>query len=315
MEIEIGAIATAVVSLVVAVYSVERSWRTSGRLEDLRHSHEVLTRLRGATGALRLQTFLATRSLVRRMGFYVKSGCDPMRAYQQGGTETEYHHGGLFIYRLLRPLALSYMIEQETFYADLPIDPNMVDLLRLNHAAFEMLTGERIGEAIDPSLGFDMRRCWDPDGHAGAFRSPTPFQRVRASYLRSAAAALAADEEGNRSERRCRGHDAFLEAWEHPDGDEFERFHQALAPLKAVVDGFSPRANPVFWLRVVGYAYVCDWFVDRVRADTARRAPEVSYQPVVLPLEEMLAATGQPSISANADALRAKFDEIIEQSL
>ena len=315
-----------------------------------RHALEEVGRLSGATGALRLQLFLSTRSFVQRLRQYY-TGEDrpfPLRATRNGWPESEYHACGLLIFRLMRPIVVSSIIEQETFYRDLLLEVEMVDLLRFNHAAFEMLTGERLGEefTVDeepkPRAAFPdfvMERCYDPPGRRPPSDSPPDaghFQRVRASYLRRAAAELVVGPDEREPQRRCMTHDEFLDRWEQPDQpDEHIKFHKRLEPVKATINDFWPMNNPVLWLRLVGYAYVCKWFYGRV-CDEARDKKNVNYTPVELPLSLMLesaerkaaepqadkrpaaesqAAAGREYLAKNANAYKDRFEELISTAL
>lgn len=336
----IAALITAVIAILVALVSGWFSLRSVRDVERLRHTYEAIDRLGGATGALRLQLFLSTRSVVQRLRQYYNGRPEhpfPLRAERDGWPESQYHACGLLIFRLMRPLAVSYMIEQETLLGDLLLEPAMVDLLRFNHAAFEMLTGDKLGEEFEGRQrfpDFEMEHCYDPPGRRPppASGAPVPpFQRVRASYLRSAAGALIVSEPDRKPQRRCMTHDEFLDRWERPgESDEIREFHGRLAPVKATIDKFSPMDNAVFWLRLVGYAYVCKWFHDRVREDAKRKDVGVHYTPVELPVRAMLEvaegqarklraadpqAAGRGYLTQNADAYEKRFEEIIATAL
>ncbi len=318
-------------SFVAALISGLFALKTARLKENLRQEHAATARLREATGAMRLQMFLATRSVVRRLDLYYDGQEDhpyELRAYDPGCYE--HHHAGLLIYGLLRPLALSHIIEHATYYGDLLIEPTMADLLRFNHAAYEMLTGYEIGRTLEsveaerqPQLallgrgprtastrkgewqfftGFNPDLCWDQDTRTPPVGKGA-FQRVRSTYLRRAAAALVADDK-----KRCLTHAEFCELWEQPKPLRDKRakaFHEALDPVTSIIHEFHPAENPVFWLRLVGYAYVCAWFHTRVRqaplaggetwfGHWLRRlrptSDAITYMPLVLPTAEMLEA-------------------------
>lgn len=309
----IVALITAGTALIVALVAGWFSYRSARGVEQLRHAHEELSRLSSATGALRLELFLSTRSVVRRLGHYHRGPEGKPRVVEtrrREGNEREFHAGGLLVYRLLRPLTVSYLIEQQTFYADLLLEPRMVDLLRFNHAAFEMLTGDRLGEGFDLQgsfPGFDMDHCWE----SGDERSAIPFQRVRASYLRTAAAGLVVLDPGRHPDQRCMTHPEFRKHWECAE-QECE-IHATLAPLTAIIDTFTPQSNPIFWLRLVGYAYVCQWFHDQVRAE-ARHA-KIAYTPVELAVPGLLASTGDAYLTRHADDYVQRFADIVRTAL
>lgn len=321
------AIITAVAAFLTALASGILSLWSVLHTERVRHAHEEMHRLGGATGALRFQLFLSTRSVVRRLGQYYNHRPDrpfPLSTERDGTPEAEYHAAGLLIFRLMRPLTLSHLIERETFAGDWLLDPNMVNVQRFNHAAFEMLTGSMLGAEFREGDVFDDFRdtsCWDPpDRSPQQGRQILPFQRVRASYLRTAAAALVVSEPERGPARRCMGHDEFLLAWQRPD--ENASFHEALRPVKEVIDGFNSTKNPVFWLRLVGYAYACKWFHDGVVEKSAspagvlwRRPPPVKYTHEDLQVVDMLKAAESPYIHDNVNAYEKRFQVIIDTAL
>lgn len=315
--------------------------------ERLRRSSEALSRLHTATGALRLELFLETRSIARRLVHYSekirKGELYPLIAERDGEAPSAYHAAGLLIFRLLRPLTVGEMIEKQTFVADLIVDPIMGDLLRFNNAGVEMLTGDQLSYGIDQGEvpGSEMERCWDPargtQPPLDSLREPgePPFQRVRGSYLRCAAAALltAGSEPGS---TRCMTHAEFCERWEQPE--KHPAFHAALLPAKTILHRFAPDENPHFWLRLVGYAYACEWFYRRACADAARAhrlrrgwnyvrgRKNVKYTSLGIPIDTMLrlampadgdvqAEEGAVYLAENADRYKARFDKIIATAL
>ncbi len=341
------AVIAALISGGAAAFSGFSAVRARREAERLRQGGEALSRLRAATGALRLELFLEARSFARRLVHYSdtrKPGHPyPLATEREGFPASAYHAGGLMIYRLLRPLTVGEIIEKQTFDADLIVDPIMVDLLRFSHAGVEMLTGDQLGEGVrrgETLPGFEMERCWDPgrrgsylrglsrrQGHEGA---APPYQRVRGSYLRCSAAALLTKGHDDGSPRRCMSHAEFCERWEK--ADEHPTFHAALVPAKRIFHEFSPAANPHFWLRLVAYAYTCEWFYDRASADATHRSRRkrmadavhrrepIEYASLDIPVPRMLrAAAGDGPTAAylvdNATIYKDRFQAIIDTAL
>lgn len=326
------ALVMALASIVVAIASGTIAYRASRATELLRQANEERSRLNVATGALQLELFLETRSFARRLVHYFNETTDhhALATVRREGNADAYHAGGLMIYRLLRPLTVGEIIEKQTLAADLLLDPKMLELLRFSHGAAEMLTGEAIGAGIEGegSDGFAMESCWDV-GHEGA----ATFQRIRGSYLRCGAAALLAPEAAGEP-RRCISHAEFCKLWENPGKNRAaaQDFHEALEPVKAAFDGFNRQDNPIFWLRLVGYAYTSKSFYDRMWGQMlARRvwrrvkdvigpSRHIGYEPIQLPVAAMLRSVGDGhplnrQVSSRADTFAARFDEIVDHAL
>src|ERR1051326_1516949 len=92
-------------------------------------------RLYQALGPLRLQLIFASRDVVDRVRRHPGTSwnLDPHEYY-----------GRSFIWRLLRPPAIAALIERQLAIADFSVDPGALDLLRLNAAMEEMLTGGEV---------------------------------------------------------------------------------------------------------------------------------------------------------------------------
>ncbi len=335
---------TALGAIVVSLLSALLAYRSNRAIEELRHRYEARSRLLVATGASRLELFLETRSFARRLVHYDRETVEDhdLSTSPEEADPAAYHAAGMMVYRLLRPLAVGELVEKQTFDADLIVDPIMTDLLRFSHAGIEMLSGEWIGKTFDGDgelVGFDMHSCWDPEPENGRRQKRAPsdghrFQRIRASYLRRAAAALV-EKGATPAESRCFSHPEFIERWDDPE--EHAEFHQDLKPVKELLHEFRPRDNPIFWLRLVGYAYACKWFYRqvcrdighepigrRVRRWTTRRE-RVRYAPVELDVPALLSrldpahpGRNRPDaeyIAAHAGRYEAKFEEIVRSSL
>lgn len=337
-----AAVTVAVIAAGGSVGAAILASRSNRRQEELRRSFEARSRLNVATGALRLELFLEARSFARRLVHFDRETVEDhdLSTHPGEGGPAAYHAAGMMVYRLLRPLAVGELVEKQTFDADLIVDPIMVDLLRFSHAGIEMLSGEWIGKGFDGDgklTGFDMHSCWDPepegwrrwtrafgeDGHG--------FQRIRASYLRRAAAALLVAGAAP-GESRCMTHPEFIERWENPR--RHAEFHDALKPVKGLLHEFRPKENPIFWLRLVGYAYACNWFFGQVCTDIGhegiwqgvkrrmtRREP-VKYVPLELDVPKLLnrldGARRGGHLRADAAYIvehREKYEEKFEQTV
>lgn len=334
-----GSAGAAVLSGIFASRSVRRQ-------EEFRSSSEARSRLHVATGALRLELFLETRSFARRLVHYDRETVEDhdLSTRPDEGSAAAYHAAGMMVYRLLRPLAVGELVEKQTFDADLIVDPIMVDLLRFSHAGVEMLSGEWIGKTFEGGGkldGFDMHSCWDPEPEGGRHRrwgrmeDGHACQRIRASYLRRAAAALLVPG-AIAGETRCITHPEFIERWDHPR--RHVEFHDAVRPIADLLHEFRPKDNPIFWLRMVGYAYACKWFFGQVCADIGHegighrvkrwrsRRERVKYAPLKLEVPELLdrlegarhggrLRADAAYVVENKKKYGGKFKQIVENSL
>lgn len=300
-------VTVALIAGAFSVVAIVASFLTAIRTTRLEHQQGALDRLRSATGRLRLELFLSTRSVIRRVGSYNKFPHE-VDAYQRPGREGEYHDGGLMIYRLLRPLAISTLIEPELRFRDLTLERTSADLLEFGHAAFEMLTGEQIRLPADHKQ-FDMGLCWGSRSTNEGCLSSDHFQRVRSSYLRMAADALLVPPSGDH--RTCMLHPQFLEQWNKPE--EYPEWHASLEPVKQTLDRFDRHDSAIFWLRIIGYVYVCKRFFDKQGAHS--RNAKINYAAVEFDTVQMIESANDPCLTAHAAEYPARFEKIISDAI
>ena len=232
-------------------------------------------RLYEAVGPLRFQLLMASRDLVRRVSDHHR------RRWIMSPSQ---YYGRSFVYRLLRPLAVAHLIEREMSFADFSVDPDAVALLRFQTAADRMLTG---ADAVEGHPGLD----WS-----------TQSQHVFRDNLRAAAATLISSSEPGVP--AVLDYSAFSERFPDPSAVP------TLEPLARLFDGCESNLteNAIFWARVVGYAYVCAWILRTQGAD-------LGFSDRALGVEEMLRATSDPYIEAQAQDARQRFDAVISEGL
>jgi hypothetical protein len=140
---------------------------------------------------------------------------------------------------MLRPLAVCVLIERQTNAADFSVDSSGVELLQFEVAALRMLTGK------DPLPRYE-KFDWDRQ-----------TQHVFRDNLRRAVLRLITEDDHGTP--RVMDFANFIEKYPDPEADD------ALAPLVRLISSPDGRlsANPVFWVRLVGYAYVCNDFVSQ----------------------------------------------------
>lgn len=318
-------------SIIAAMIASANARRAERLGNELQRQHDAIMRMRTAVGSLRLELFLSVRSVVRRLTRYA-SHPHAVETQPSDGSWVEHHDGGLMIYRLLRPLAVSGLIERDLHFADLSLEASTKELLHFNHAAFEMLTGRQVASAdryplpdslMDFGDRFHPEWCW---GSREFGSNPETFQRFRASYLRRAALELVKCDRGR---NRCMDHAEFLDRWEDPD--RYKTWHQHLEPVKATLHGLDPAGNPILWLRLVGYTYVCKWFFDRHRRGGSERSrphwysrrndDDIPYAGIEFDVASMIVGGTKPDQEPDqhlkdfADRYQERFDQIIEHAL
>lgn len=288
------------------------------RVSTLQHQYAELAHLHEKTGPLRLYMYLSSRSTVIWLNTYASAWAEerswPVRTLPEQLSDPEHRTAGPLVYRILRPMTVAGMIVHRTRQSDLAFDDErVVAIVRFHNAAYDMLTRQEVltdaPEAVRAE--FDDSRAW---GRPGDRPGDAPFDRIRDTSLRAAADELTLETDGD-VERRCMTHADFVTRWEDPA--TYPDFHRALEPLTTVLDAFAPAKNPVFWFRLLGYAYTCEWYLQEV-ADSARRR-HVELDPPRLDLAGMLRLGGvrrQPSSwDELADEVRAHYRRIIARAL
>jgi len=263
----VAAVVAALSSFFIQRYLLERKAQVDYQYEARKRLHEVI-------GPLRMQLLLAARDVVRRTRGHVGKDwdMDPSASFVRS-----------FIYRLLRPLAISQLIERQMSFADFSVDPAAIALLRFNTAAERMLAGNEI--VLDhPEADWDAQT-----------------QHLFRDNLRAAASTLIAEDEGG------------------VVVVSFARFQRETPDLTAIPElrdlatlfsssGNNLTSNPLFWLRLVGYAYVCSDLI-------AKQGVAVGFEDIPLQWEEMLGAAKDERISRHTNDYIPVFDEIVAQGL
>lgn len=180
-------------------------------------------RLNEAIGPLRMHLLFSARDVVGRVRWH---------AGTRWNMNPSQHFARSFIYRLLRPLAVAQLIERQMSVADFSVDPGAIALLGFNRTAERMLSGDDV--VLD---------------HPGADWS-TQSQHLFRDNLRVAAAGLIVEDD---EAAVVMDYSRFQREVPDPAADD------SLADLARIFGRCEDNLteNPLFWLRVVGYAYAC----------------------------------------------------------
>jgi hypothetical protein len=222
------------------------------------YSLEARKRLYTAIGPLRFQLLVACRDLGGRISSHGLG-----RVYD---LEIEGYYGRTTLFRILRPLCLSELIERQVAYADFAVDSGAVDLLRFKKAAFAALCG---GSLVEGHPGVDWHR---------------ETQHVFFDHIAQSANALVV-EEASGHERALRSHE--FDTWLHT-----RKNRQALSPFPELLGNMTPVAKPLLWTRLVAYGNLCNEFVNKT-------GNAIGFEVRTYPIAELLSATHDPTISDN----------------
>jgi len=275
IDVSGAVISSAVVAAVVAAVSSFLTQRyLMERKAQVDYQYEARKRLNEAIGPLRMQLLFAARDVVRRTRGHIGKGwdMDPSGSFVRSS-----------IYRLLRPLAISQLIERQMSTADFGVDPGGIALLRFNAAAERMLTGNEI---VLNHPGAD----WE-----------TQSQHLFRDNLRAAAFLLIKGEEGG---QEVIGYAEFQQRY--PEVLHIDELRDLALIFQE--SGDSLTKNPLFWLRFVGYGHLCAHLI-------ATQGTSVGFEDVPLPVEDLLRRTDDDDISNRTAEYKQAFDGILSQGL
>ncbi len=219
-----------VVSAIIGALAGWVSSRSLARLQaKLNYDSTARLRLYEAIGPLRFQLLLACRDVERRVSLHLEGG--PWDMNPAG------YFARSFIFRILRPLALIILVERQTRYADFAVDESSLDLIKFETAASRILVDD------------------DPLPYYDGLDWVMQTQHVFRDNLRKAAAKLLNVDSAGKT--YVIDGAEFDSKWPDPLADPDL---EPLARLFANCDGWITK-NPVFWCRLVGFAYVCSWYI------------------------------------------------------
>lgn len=268
-------VSSAVVAAIVAGLSSFLTQRyLLERKARVDYEYMARKRLNEVIGPLRMQLLFSVRDLIGRVNRHTNGrwNMDPSGTFVRS-----------FVYRILRPLAVAQLIERQMSIADFSVDPEAIALLRFKRAGERMLTGSKV-----------VRKHPDADWS-------TQSGHLFRDNLRAAAAKLIADDESG------------------PVVIDYARFQrenpnlQECPELRDLTQIFircenNLTDNPLFWLRLVGYAYACSRLI-------AELGTAVGFEDKPLLAGDMLHAVEDSRISKHAADYLQVFDSIVAQGL
>jgi hypothetical protein len=192
------------------------------------YEYEARKRLYTAIGSLRFQLLLACRDLTRRIEGYSK---------HQYPTSINTHYGRSTLYRILRPIAIAELIEQQIALADFSVDADAVDCLRFRKSATQIWSRNEL------VCGYEKIN-WD-DEH----------QHVFAESISISANSLI-KREPNTPDRMLR-YDEYVKLLDSHNLTDISSFRDLLK-------NFDIEGKPILWVRLIAYANSCNHFVTKV---------------------------------------------------
>ncbi len=231
--------------------SVERSYRAEAR-----------KRLYVAVGPLRFQLLVAAAELANRVA---RIG-EGKYSYDMS---LEGYFGRSTVYRLLRVLAISELVERQVAFADFAVDPAMRSLLKFKRQAFLSLSSHRV------SLGHPGEDWLSQEQHV--------FYDVLGIICSSLIVQDAATGPG-----RVMRFDEFVAMLYEKEGAA------RVDPVPRLITGFSVQSKPILWLRLLALAQLC---VGLLEAHGEGLDLEID----VMDIGRMLVMTGDAHIGSHLD--------------
>jgi hypothetical protein len=192
------------------------------------YEYDARRRLYLAIGPLRFQLLLACRDFAGRV--------HAMGEREKYAFELDGYYARSTIYRVLKPIALAALIEEQMTITDFSVDKDAIDILRFGRAVKRIFSGHELVEG-HPNVNWLAQ-----------------VEHLYADSLSSVAQALI--DRGNDKNARILRFEEFNNKVESAGWLEFW-------PLDALFDNFDASRKPILWLRLVAYAQVCNNLVAR----------------------------------------------------
>jgi hypothetical protein len=180
--------------------------------------------------------------------------------------EVNRYFGRTTLYRILRPLCISELIERQIAYADFSVVNSAVDLLKFKRNAFAIFSGDRL-----------------VNGHSKVDWSKQA-EHVFFDQI-GRCANLLIFREGDGPERSMRYHEFEQLILDPERVGDFEPFPRIMADM-------SLTSKLIFWLRLVAYANLCNSYINTA-------GTEIGFETRDFPVSELLKFTQDSEICSN----------------
>ncbi|KAA1161449.1 hypothetical protein [Pseudoalteromonas distincta] len=187
---------------------------------------EAKKRLYKALGPLRFQLLLACRDIAHRI-----EGHGSGKAYEMSSSN---FYGRNTIYRILKPLAISELIESQVAYTDFSVDGSALDSLLFKKSCSLAFAGAEVS-------------CNHPD-----IDWSNQSEHLFFDTLTEAASVLIFKEE---STLRT------LTFYEFNAQYDDLISNSGLLTISRIIEGFTMSSKPLFWLRLVSFGHICREFI------------------------------------------------------
>jgi hypothetical protein len=204
--------------------------------------------------------------------FQLLLACRDLAGRIQSATVNDYsfnlnrYYGRSTLFRILRPLALGELIERQVAYADFSVDSGAIELLRFKKNAFAAFSGDSILKG-HKSLNWNNQ-----------------VQHVFFDYLSSCTNAMIIRDGDAPQQRAMRFHE-FEELAKSREG------YEVFDPFPSILQDLTPQGKPLFWTRLIAYGYLCNNLINIL-------GTPIGFEKRTYPVENLLAATKDPTISA-----------------
>ncbi|HXQ37540.1 MAG TPA: hypothetical protein VN843_26245, partial [Anaerolineales bacterium] len=188
------------------------------------------------------------------------------------------------LYRLLRPIAIAELIEQQITYADFSVDLAALELLRFKRAASLALSDGDI-VLTHPKVNWNYQTEHLFSG---------TISRLANSFI-------IPDEDVSNKKRPMNFNDFEVFVGKPKNLNLFE-------PLATILEDFTIAGKPIFWLRLICLGYICNEYV-------AQAGKAVGFESYPFDLHKLLSNSGDDYILSNTERYKAVFQSLARISL